>query len=136
MAAICPRTARIATLQQIRDLILSSNAKAHLLGSPLVAGDATTLADCLAAEATWPGYASQLVLSWTAAVDVAGPVAQTTGFAQFSPTGSSGTVPVYGWFLTDITSAKFYLVEQFPAVLNVQKGAPYTPTFGYNLLST
>lgn len=136
MGVSVPLAARVSTLNALVNHVLAGDAKLHLLGSALTLTDATTLANCHAAEATWAGYAAQTLLGWTAPSDPSGPIASTQCFATFVPSGSSGTVPVYGYYITDGSSVNLYAVFVFPSgPTNITRGQPYTPLVQYNLLS-
>lgn len=136
MSATVPLTGRIDTLNQLVNLVLKNNAKMHLLGTPLTVSDSTTLANCHAHEATFLGYSAATLCCWTAATDTSAPNSISTATATFNPVVGSPSYAVYGYYLTDSTSTKFYGVEVFSSgPITLTPGTPYEPTLEYDLFS-
>lgn len=85
----------------------------HLLSATLSIGTGTTLANCVAIESTFTGYAPYAMTGWTTpAIDGSG-AAATAATGVFAGTGGGGTGAVYGYFLTDSSGTFFYGVEVF-----------------------
>ncbi len=114
---------------------LLNGAKVHLLKSPVPITPTTTLADLLAAEADYGGYAAQAVGTWGAAYfGIDGKATVTAPGLQFQP--SSGTTPnsIYGVFVTNTASSVLLYAEAFPAavtLLDALHALPFTPNFPY-----
>lgn len=84
--------------------------------------DSTVLADVVASEAAWAGYARQTTSPWTTPAIVSGG-AQTTGPALLSFTNTSGASQTFwGWFVANPTTGKLV------AALNI--GAQTIPNTG------
>lgn len=106
-------------LQKIIDGWLSLDLWAHLyLVGPLSVSETTTLAQVVAQEANFLGYAPQRLTTWSAPVILAlqgGLIhyAMTQAPAVFNVTDPAGSGNLAGWFLTDATFTKLFQVSNF-----------------------
>jgi hypothetical protein len=107
----------------------------RLLGSAITVDPATTLANCLAAEAAFPGYAPALLSSWSSpAIDGTGAAASTSSSGIFNNTGGVA-YPTYGLFLCDSSPSKLWAVEAFSSPVNVPPGLGFNNIVTYSVLS-
>ena len=107
----------------------------HLLGSAVTVDPTTTLAACLAAEASFTGYAPATLTTWSAPViDSAGASSSTSSSGTFNNTGGSA-VPVFGMFLTDYPVAHLWGAEAFASPVSIPPGLGFNNVLTYTLLS-
>lgn len=126
--------AQLNSLQLLIAQMLSPSYM-HLLGSALSVSPATTLAECLAAEATFGGYAPAAMSAWSSPVtDSSGAAASTSSSGTFN-NSSGSSYPVYGSFLTDYAAGLVWGVEAFGSAIMVPAGLAFVNTFTYTLIS-
>lgn len=82
---------------------LSGTVKIHLFNSAFTPGPTTHLADFLAAEVNFTGYAAVAVVGpWTMGLDDSNNVQlQATAFATFAQTGTGNIDTAGGWWISD-----------------------------------
>src|SRR5271166_1604596 len=120
---IVPQDAEINYLELLISSILSI-ANMHLLSALPVGGvtPTTTLAQLLAVEATFTGYAPVQLTTWTTAViDGSGAASSTSSNGIFSNTGGAPT-SVFGMFLTDSVTTHAYGAEDYGGAISIPAG--------------
>jgi hypothetical protein len=122
------------TLQSMIDNFLSLDCWCHLLKAVPAGGDTATLAQCLAAEATFIGYSAQQVLGWTAASGSVIQNPQSFASAEFIPTGPGGTGTIQGYFLCNLAQTRYYGLSIYTGALpSTDTGIPYDVSIAYQL---
>lgn len=107
-----PDVAEVTLLNFIR-LQLNTVARLRLFKNDIVPADADTVTSYT--EATFPGYAAQVVNAFSVASTVGG-VAQITHAALTFLRGSGGSGDtIYGYYLTDAAGTTLYYSERDPA---------------------
>lgn len=100
-----------------------------------------TQAGLAANEATFSGYAGQVVTSWGSPTIDALFRAVTVGAAvTFTNSGGTDSAPIYGWWYEDLAGGKAVIFGKFDAPIIIPAGTPFvfTPTWldtGINLTS-
>lgn len=88
-------------------------AHLHLFQSNVACNRNTTLAALLAAEATFAGYAAQVITWQTPSVADAGEVEVIGTVPLFRPTNSTTPNSIWGLYITDSANAKLYFCATF-----------------------
>jgi hypothetical protein len=105
-----------ALLDTTNDLISAylSTSYMRLFVSNIAVGPSTTLAELLAAEATFTGYAPVALTTWSTPTINSGGAAQTECTqGAFTGTASGGTGDIYGYFLCNSAGTLWYGGETF-----------------------
>jgi hypothetical protein len=103
----------------------------------LMLASTTTLADLLAAEASFGGYAPVALPTWSAPVlGGSGDAETSTTNATWTPTSGGGTGDLYGYFYTNSAGTKFYGCQSFsPGPLSSAVGIAFNLDLTYTVLS-
>lgn len=113
MPLIIPQAGEIDALAAFISAVLDG-VHLHLYGSNLSLGPSTTLADLVAAEVNYTGYAPNTLTVWsTPVIDITGRASTTCTTPSFTGTASGGTGPLYGYYYTDSGNTHLYGCQAF-----------------------
>lgn len=130
-----PFATLLPTLIQIVDSGFFTGCKIHLCGTSINVVNATTLAQLLAAEATFPGYAPTVCsMPTTPSLTGGAAPAHSTVLAAFTPTGPLGTGNLYAFFVTDASGALLLGADNINlAPVYTPQGEPYVQQVDFQL---
>ncbi len=136
MSMIVPQNAEKDTLYIMKLTFLDVNTYMRLYVSNITITSTTTLATLAAAQASFAGYAGQLISGWTTnVIDGSGAAASDTT-CEFTCSAGGGSGNIYGYYLVDSSGTYFYGAELFsggPIVL--ANGQKLDITLTYTVLS-
>lgn len=113
MPGTVPLDAQLYSLVEMIAGFLSACQMA-LFSSNITISSSTTLANMLAGEASFTGYARSNLTTWsTPTNDGTNAAVSTTTQGQFTATGSGGTGNLYGYFLVNSAGTQWYGGERF-----------------------
>jgi hypothetical protein len=97
-----------------------------LLTSTVPTDGTGTLADCVAAEASWSGYARQAVSGWsTPTLQTDHSAASSSGTVTFSNTGGTTTPAITGWFWVDPSNTFTLFIGAYSPTFTIIAGGTF-----------
>lgn len=119
---ILPNDAKLSWwLSMIAGVSPLADMQLGLLRTALPVNRYTTLAECLAAECIFPGYARYLPINWTAPIlTISNNGLTSPEPPQFSASADSGDI--FGLFATNAADDRFYFVARFDESITIGSG--------------
>lgn len=130
-----PFATLLPTLQHIVESGFFAGCLIRLCGTPITVGTSTSLAQLLAAEATFAGYSPAVCSTPSPPSLTSGAApAHSTVQAMWTPTGPGGTSPLYAFFVTDSTGAELLGADNINlAPVYTPQGEPYVQQVDFQL---
>ena len=119
---------------QIDDMPTLNDMRLRLFKEPLTVDLATTSAELVAAEATFPGYVQQTIVGWTDAIIDDGEALTEADTATFTASATN-TQQIYGCFATSLAGNKLWFAVRFDAAIPTPFGVELQIDISINLAS-